>query len=288
MKKRTLNIVGAGSVGKTIGRLLVEKDLVQVLGVCNTNIRHAQTAVQFIGQGQPITEITALPSADITLITTPDDQICETSIALSKSGKIQPKNIFIHCSGVLTSDMVASVKTKDGLVASVHPMKSFGEPQIAITNYLGTFCAMEGDAEALTVIEPLFKAIGSITYPIDKAKKSTYHIAGVFASNYLVTLSQEAVNCLVESGVEEKMALQIVIHLMQGTLTNLSQTMSPAAALTGPIKRGDISTLRAHMAALKDSKRELLYVTLANATLALIAHDGNFPLVVPAQAGIHP
>lgn len=270
---KTINIIGAGKLGKTIGRLLVQHNLAKIIGVCNRSLESSNDAIAFIGDGLPFTNIQKLPPADITFITTPDDQICEMSVTISRHGNIQPGNIFVHCSGVLTSDVLASVKTKDGLIASIHPMKSFADPNISVANYAGTYCAIEGDTEALNILEPIFQFIGSITYRIEKTKKSTYHAAGVFASNYLVTLSQEAVNCLLESGVEEKMALNIILSLMQGTLTNIKRTMSPKEALTGPIKRGDVSTINKHLLALSDCKQRFLYSTLGKATLQLTTHD---------------
>ena len=168
---------------------------------------------------------------------------------------------------------MSAVKVKEALVVSFHPMKSFSDPALSVENYAGTYCAMEGDAEALRILEPIFNSMGSITYQIDKEKKSLYHAAGVFASNYLVTLSQQAVNCLTEAGVEEQMALNVIISLMKGTVSNLEKSMSPREALTGPIKRGDVSTIKKHLSAFSDSKQRALYSTLGKATIPLTSHD---------------
>lgn len=268
-----VNIIGAGKLGKTIGRLLVKSDLAKIAGVHNRSLESAREAIEFIGDGEYFPDIRLLPPADITFITTPDDHICETSVEICRSGNIKPGSIFIHCSGVLTSDVMAAVKVKDALVVSCHPMKSFSDPSLSVESYPGTYCAMEGDAEALRIIEPIFQSIGSITYKIAKERKSLYHAAGVFASNYLVTLSQEAVNCLIEAGVEKKMALDIIISLMKGTISNIEKSMSPSAALTGPIKRGDTSTIKTHLSAFSDCKQRFLYSALGKATIPLTTHD---------------
>lgn len=268
-----VNIIGAGKLGKTIGRLLVKNNLAKIAGVHNRSLESSMAAINFIGDGEYFSDIKLLPFADITFITTPDDQICETSIEICRSGNIRPGSIFIHCSGVLTSDVMSAVKIKNALVVSCHPMKSFSDPATSVENYAGTYCAMEGDIEALEIIDPIFRSIGSITYQIAKEKKSLYHAAGVFASNYLVTLSQQAINCLSEAGVEEKLALNIIISLMKGTLTNIEKSMSPKEALTGPIRRGDLSTIKTHLSSFSDCKQRFLYSTLGKATIDLTSHD---------------
>jgi predicted short-subunit dehydrogenase-like oxidoreductase (DUF2520 family) len=147
-------------------------------------------------------------------------------------------------------------------------MRSFAKPEVSILQYEGTFCALEGDENSLTVISALFESIGSITYTINKEKKTSYHAAGVFASNYLVTLSKQASLCLKEAGVEDEMAMKIVTSLMKGTVNNLERTLSPEQSLTGPIQRGDISTIKNHMSALSNNtEQSVLYSLLGKATL---------------------
>lgn len=268
-----VNIIGAGKIGKTMGRLLVNNNLAKIAGVCNRSLESSMAAIAFIGEGTYFSDMQSLPLADITFITVPDDSICETSVKICHDGKIKPGSIFIHCSGVLTSDVLSAVKVKDALVASFHPMKSFSNPSLSVEDYPGTYCAIEGDPAALNILEPLFNAMGSITYPIEKEKKSLYHAAGVFASNYLVTLTQQAVNCLTGAGVKEQMALTIILSLIKGALANLEQSMSPRDALTGPIQRGDIFTIKTHLSAFFDPELRDLYALLGQFTIPLTAHD---------------
>ena len=108
---------------------------------------------------------------------------------------------------------------------------------------------------------------------IDKIKKSSYHAAGVFASNYLVTLAQQALSCLKEAGVENEIAMHVITNLMRGTVSNLEKTLSPEHSLTGPIKRGDISTIMKHIASLTDREQKHLYAALGKATLHLTDHN---------------
>lgn len=268
-----VNMIGAGHLGKTIGHLLVRHQLVSIGAICNRSELSSTNAIKFIGQGNYCPRITELPPADITFITTPDDLISTTCEELSKNPLIKVGSIVLHCSGSLSSDALILIKEKGCFVASAHPMKSFAKPELSVDQYTGTYCAVEGDKEALPQVHSLFNSIGSITYEIDKIKKSSYHAAGVFASNYLVTLAQQALSCMREAGVENKMAMHVITNIMQDTVSNLEKTLSPEQSLTGPIKRGDISTIMKHMASLTDKEQKHLYSVLGKATIQLTDHN---------------
>lgn len=267
--KSTINIIGAGNLGKTIGKLIFTHDVGFIQEICNTSTKSGIEAASFIGQGE-VKTISELLPADITFITTPDDQIELCCQQLSKSSKLKKNSIVVHCSGSLSSEVLKTVREKGCFVASVHPMRSFAKPDISFKQYSGTYCAIEGDYEATNVLEELFTKIGSVVYAINKDKKSAYHAAGVFASNYLVTLCQNSLLCLKDAGVENDMSMKIIASLMQSTLNNLETTLSPDKSLTGPIKRGDINTITKHLSALPEPLSNL-YKTLGLATLN-IAH----------------
>lgn len=268
-----VNIIGAGHLGKTIGHLLVKHQLVNIGAICNRTKRTTTNAIKFIGQGKYCPMISELPPADITFITTPDDLISATCEELSRNPFIKMGSVVLHCSGSLSSDALISIKAKGCYVASAHPMRSFAKPELSVAQYSGTYCAVEGDKEALAPVCFLFNAIGSTTYEIDRMKKSSYHAAGVFASNYLVTLAQQALSCMKDAGVENEMAMHVITNIMRGTVSNLEKTLSPEQSLTGPIKRGDIATIMNHMASLTDMEQKHLYAALGKATLHLTDHS---------------
>lgn len=265
----TVNIIGTGNLGKTIGRLIVTNRLAKIQGVFNRTPRHSTQGLQFIGEGTLYTDIISLPKSDIVLIATPDDAVSEVCLNLLQNKNIKPGCIIIHCSGSLKSDVLLPLKQIGCYIASIHPMHSFANPEISIEQYAGTFCAVEGDKEATDVVAELFNSIGSETYFINKDKKLLYHAAGVFASNYLVTLSQQSLLCLQGAGVEQEMAMKIIINIMKGTVSNLEKTMSPKSSLTGPIQRGDNVTVENHLNALDSPKQKELYAILGQATLSL-------------------
>lgn len=270
-----MNIIGAGNLGKTIGHLLVKNQLVKIGAICNTTQKSTLDAIKFIGDGVYCSEIDLLPPADITLISTPDDLISVMCKKLSENGSIKQGSIVLHCSGSLTSDVLFAAQEKGAYIASIHPMRSFAKPELSIEEYNGTYCAMEGDKEAISRLRQLFDSIGSKTYEINKEKKSLYHASGVFASNYVVTLSEQALLCLKEAGVENEMAMHVITNLMRSAISNLERTLSPKQSLTGPIQRGDVSTVKDHMGSFTDAAQKQLYSSLGRATLSLTNHDST-------------
>ena len=267
-----VNIIGTGNLGKTIGHLLVKNKVANILSVFNRQNISSINGIKFIGEGVQCHDICSLPNADIIFISTPDDSIAEVCAKLSNNKHIRSGSIVVHCSGSLTSDVLLSMKDLGCYIASIHPIYSFSQPDISVEQYTGTFCAFEGDKEATEVISKLFDSIGSITYPINKEKKSLYHAAGVFASNYLVTLAQQSLLCLQEAGVKRDMAMQVTTNIMKVTLLNLEISLSPEQSLTGPIQRGDIATIVKHLASFDKHEQKQLYSILGMQTVGLTKH----------------
>lgn len=273
MMNTTINFIGAGHLGKTIGKLFVQHKIGKILGIFNSSYDSAKEAVLFMGQGTAFSSLEELPAADITFITTPDDLIESLCSKLVSVGHLKEKSIVLHCSGALSSTVLNTAKSKHCFVASVHPVRSFADPISSVKHYRGTFCSLEGDLEATEKLKNMFEEIGSITYFINGQKKSIYHAAGAFASNYIATLSKMALDCLKEAGIPDDVAFELTMNLMSDTLNNLKETQSSEKALTGPLKRGDLKTIEKHIAVLEDTNKMMshLYKTLALATLELTA-----------------
>jgi predicted short-subunit dehydrogenase-like oxidoreductase (DUF2520 family) len=258
----TLNIIGAGRCGKTLAYLLHHANLVNVQGVCNSTLESASEAILFIGAGHGYQQVKDMPPADITLITCPDDQIESLSHELSQSTHLKEKSIIFHCSGALSSAVLHHLTEKKCFVGSAHPMMSFANSAQSIANFAGTYCGLEGDPEAKSVIGHLFIELGAHTFPIQRDKKTLYHVAGVLSSNYLVSLAHLAQECLIDSGIDKNTSRNIVLSLMGSSLTNLNKHQEFENALTGPIQRGDIQTIESHLAAIPWTYLKEIYAKL--------------------------
>ena len=273
--KRTLNIIGAGHVGRVLGRLFQGSGAFKVQDVLTRSRDSAVTAVGSIGAGRAVDGLAALRLADATMLAVPDDQIAETCVQLALGGLLQGTLVF-HCSGARSSSDLRSAVAKGAVVASVHPIRSFADPHAVLHGFEGTWCGIEGDSEALAILEPALLAIGARPVLIDAAAKTVYHAAAVFASNYLVTVVDAALRAYQAAGIPEKTAREMVRPLATEALGNVLR-LGPEAALSGPIARGDAATVQRQQAAVTawDGPTGALYEALADATrgLARRKHD---------------
>lgn len=269
---KTINIVGAGCVGQTLGRLWTQNKALIVQEVLNGSMESGACAVAFIGAGRAVAGMEQMHPADVTLIATPDDRIAACCEALAQARLLVPGSVVFHCSGALPSSVLSAASEHGAAVASVHPIRSFADPAQVANAFGGTFCGIEGDGAATDVLHTAFAAIGARLVPIDASFKAVYHAAAVFASNYLVTLLDVAVQAYMKAGIPQETAMQLMEPLVRGTVDNVFR-LGPTDALTGPIARGDIATAVKQYRAVNawDERHGALYKQLGKLTADIAA-----------------
>lgn len=272
----SINIIGCGKLGKTIGKLIVKNNAGNVLGIVNSSLASGKKSAEYLGEGIAFESVNELPKADFYFITTKDDLIEEMANKLHTANVLKPGATVLHCSGSLSSSVLNKVKENDCFVASIHPIKSFANPGRAISTFHGTYCAIEGDERAVLILTSFFQQMGAITFPIKKENKSIYHAGGVIANNYLVTLHYQAMQCYMKAGVDKEIAKGIVSMLMKDAFDNLNN-FSHTQALTGPIQRGDIKTVSTHVSLLKQDASLLatkdIYLSMGRGTISFTEHE---------------
>ena len=126
----TVNIIGAGRVGRTFLRLLDT----QVNGVASRSFDSAKVAVAEVGHGRAF-PLADLPAADIWLLTVPDTQIAKTAEGIPST---VPPALAVHCSGFHAADVMAALRSRGWRLASAHPNLSFADPEEAAASFRGT------------------------------------------------------------------------------------------------------------------------------------------------------
>ena len=258
----SLNIVGAGRVGQTLGRLWAASGVFQIQGVLARSRASAQQARDFIGAGNAVTELSALPAADVWLLCVPDSQITPVAQALATLDRSPA--LVCHCSGALGSSELASLGQLGWQLASVHPLLSFAQPEMALAQFASTPCALEGDATALAVLEDAFSRIGGRCFALAPQDKLLYHAGAVLATNFLPVLQDLAEQLWQHSGMPENLAQQMRHTLLQNAVNNIV-ALGPQAALTGPAARGDTALVARQQQALADWNPQVgeAYATLS-------------------------
>lgn len=262
----TLNLVGAGHVGRVLGRLFADSGAFALQDVLTRSLSSAQEAVAFIGAGTACAALETMRPAQVWLLALGDDAIAPGCAALAAAQPLAGAVVF-HCSGAKASTELQAARDSGALVASVHPVRSFADPDTVAAGFAGTFCGIEGDAAALALLEPRFDAIGARLVRIDPAAKTVYHAAAVFASNYLVTVLDAALRAYQAAGVPEAVARELARPLALETVANVFR-IGPEAALSGPIARGDLATVARQQQAVAawDAATGRLYQALVGPT----------------------
>lgn len=247
-----ISIIGAGNVGSAIGAALFEKGY-SVASVISRSGRSAIGLAKALKCKRASTEIQDVaPESQIILITASDGSIEQVALELSKNKKLRFRKLFVvHTSGVRSSDALHPLKKKGASVASVHPIQTF--PNGQSVSYLrsklkGIYYGIDGDDSAIKLAEALVKDLEGRSIVVPTKLKPLYHAACVFSSSYLMVL-MNAISEL-SSHLKLKASWTEVFGPLMTTSMENTIKHSASEALTGPILRGDLATIGAHLKAL--------------------------------------
>jgi predicted short-subunit dehydrogenase-like oxidoreductase (DUF2520 family) len=270
---KSLSIVGAGRVGRGLGRRLREAGW-KIGSVVTRSESTARKAVRFIGAGRPVAKITAdVASSQVILVTTPDDELAGASEMLAKvCGKALRGRIVLHTSGANSSDVLRHAKKRGASVGSMHPMQSFSG--VNGPSLKGVHFAIEGDTAAVSVATKTVKLLGGIPLRVDREKKTLYHAAGVMAAGHALALMEAATRMLMASGLKRRDAVRALLPLTREVLNNFEK-LGASAAWTGPLAREDYEVIRAHRKVLGELPEEFgaVYDALNRLTALLFAKN---------------
>jgi predicted short-subunit dehydrogenase-like oxidoreductase (DUF2520 family) len=263
---RTVSIIGAGRVGKTIGKRLRQLGW-RVGAVVTRSASTARAAVRVIGGGTPHANLTrdAL-DAGLILLATPDRAIAPVARSLAglSGGRLRGR-IVLHTSGALDSSVLGPLERRGAATGSLHPMQTFSGR--TATKLDGIVFAVEGNPRAKAVAERIARALGGVPVPVQGKSKAAYHAAGAFAAGHVLALIEAGTQMLVKLGFPRHQAAQALLPLARQTLDNFER-WGPRASWTGPIARGDFAVVRKHTGSLRLYPREFRE---SYAALALLA-----------------
>jgi len=271
----TLSIVGAGRVGKALGRRLHEVGW-RVGIVATRSIPTARAAVRAIGAGQPAGQLTChVLHSDVVLIAVPDSAIADVASDLARlGGNAWQGKVVFHTSGAMDCSVLQALADAGAATGSIHPMQTFSGQ--SVPDLAGRVFGMDGSPAALKVARKMIRQLGGVAVRLSGANKAAYHAAGSFACAYVLALLETATRLLMAQGFTRRQAVRALLPLTRQTLDNLEQ-IGPRAAWTGPMTRGDFSTLQRHADALSDFPPEYLdaYRALSRLTAVVLSDDSS-------------
>ena len=275
---RSVSIVGAGRLGRALGRSLRRLDW-RIGPVVTRSAAQSRAAVRAIGGGKPLATLTsAVMDADVILLATPDDVLVDVARQLAKlAGRKCRGKIVLHGSGALNNSVLRALARRGAATGSIHPMQTFtknSQPDLK-----GVIFAVEGDLRARRTAAAIARSLGGIPVPVASRNKPAYHAAGTLVAGHALALTEAAAQLLITLGFTRPHAVQTLLPLMRQMLDNFEKH-GPRAAWTGPASRGDYATVAKHSRALGHFPREFgdSYATLVRLSARVLAKNPNATL----------
>jgi len=272
MKKQKVGFIGAGKVGTALATTLF-KGGYPVVAVANNNISVSEKLADLVpGCHVFKTAQEVANTAEHVFITTPDDSIPTVASELTW----RPEQNVVHCSGAASIDILDPAKKSGAMVGSFHPCQAFASVDQAIKNLPGSTFAIEAQGPLLDILKEMASTIGCDWIVLKPGNKALYHAAAVFASNYFVTLLKVATDLFQNFDIPTAQSTKVLMPLIQGNIKNIN-TIGLPSCLTGPIARGDVSTIEKHIYALNKKEPSLLkiYAELGLQTIPIALEKGT-------------
>jgi predicted short-subunit dehydrogenase-like oxidoreductase (DUF2520 family) len=267
-----VGVVGAGRVGAVLAAALgaAGHHVVAAAGESDAS----RTRIAELLPGVPTLKPTAVArSCDLLLLTVPDDMLANVVTTLSDAGAIRHGQHVVHTSGRHGLEVLAPAAAVGARVAAMHPAMTFTGTSLDLERLPGCVFGLTAEGDERAVVEGLVADLQGRPTWVPEEMRTLYHAGLAHGANHLVTLVSQAMELLAAAGVDD--AAGTLRPLLNAALDNALEHGD--AALTGPIVRGDLNTVRAHLDDIRANAPLTLpsYVALARNTLDRAVTDGR-------------
>ncbi|MFZ0456573.1 MAG: Rossmann-like and DUF2520 domain-containing protein [Ignavibacteriaceae bacterium] len=249
-KRSNIALVGAGKIAYSLVNALVKSNY-RVKLIISNNIDSAKKLAQKFSIKNYSENLTNLDDKiRVVFIYVPDNQIRVTSDKIANLHFNFRNSLFVHLSGAENISKLISLKKAGALTASFHIMQTF--PSRRIVKIENCYASIETENEIAERF--LFKLAGDFNskpFKLSSADKIKYHLAGVFASNFLVGNFFNSENIFnIKKQENNYNSFELLSPIMKSTIDNIEK-LGSSKALSGPIERGDLTTIKKHINSLK-------------------------------------
>ena len=267
-------LVGAGAMARALGLRLADAGY-PIRAVVSRTLGPAQDLARVLDAGLGTDRLSELPEVPLVVLAVPDDQIAELADTLTGAPRSWQNAVVLHTSGALPASALEPLRAEGARTLSFHPLQSL-PPDADASRLDGVTVGVEGEPAGVAAGIELAVGLGLRYLVISADAKPRYHLAAAMASNLTVTLMGMVQEVLASIDIDRGQAMSILEPLVRGTLDTLTQS-SPEEALTGPVARGDLGTLRAHGLALRKDLPHLVpaYAALSVETVRLAVRAGT-------------
>lgn len=249
-KKSKILFIGAGKIAASLIYHL-KKSGYNVKGILSRDERSAaKFASRFKLDNHANNFDSVISDYRIFFLTVPDDQIANVSKQLSKLDIDFSRSLFVHVSGSENLTSLNPLKKKNANTASIHIMQTF--PSKKIAKIKGSYGSIEtNSAAAKKILNKIAGDLEVTTFTLNDEQKTAYHLAGVFAANFLTGNLFDTKKIMTQAGIKSVSPLKVMEPIVNSTLNNIKE-LGPERSLSGPINRGDVKTVKKHLKILKD------------------------------------
>jgi predicted short-subunit dehydrogenase-like oxidoreductase (DUF2520 family) len=271
---KSFSIVGAGRLGTVLGAALVRRGWTAA-AIVDKDSGAARESRRIIGRGTAVAGLGGTARlGDVVIIAVPDNAVGRVAAGLARSGVSWAGRFVFHTSGLLPARVLEPLRKRGARIASVHPVQSFPRKDAPASIFRGITWGVEGDPAAVAAAEEMVRSLRGNVLLLSEKDKPLYHAACSLASNAMIALEWTASGMLGAAGIGEKAAAGMLFPLVQGTLQNVNN-LGLEKALTGPILRGDVVTVRKHLEALRDDPHARgVYLVMGKQILRLAEKSG--------------
>ncbi|HNR68259.1 MAG TPA: DUF2520 domain-containing protein [bacterium] len=260
--KEAIGIIGIGRLGKSLAIALCEAGCT-VVALCDIQPEKAAScAANCHEKTRPYTLHEMPIDLSLLLFAIPDDEVSPLVKQFAAIYPANPECVIAHVSGSLSSEVLAPLLPITSRLAAIHPVQTFSGAEEDWRRLFGITYGLDGDPQALIVLKDIVKRLHSRAITIAPENKHLYHLGCVLASNYLVGIESLAIEVFKRIGLDEETTITTLEPLIVSSLENIKE-MGSVKALTGPVSRGDITTVVNHLRAIEKNLPELLPVYLA-------------------------
>lgn len=267
-----VGVVGAGRVGAVLAAALrrAGHDVVAAAGESDASRRRAADLLPGVPLAKP-SEVAR--SVELLLLTVPDDMLPNVVQVLADSGALRAGQVVVHTSGRHGLAVLAPAAAVGARVVALHPAMTFTGTALDLTRLGGCVMGLTAGAAERGLAEALVADLGGRPTWVPEEMRTLYHAGLAHGANHLVTLVSEAMGLLAAAGVDDPSGT--LRPLLDAALANALEHGD--AALTGPIVRGDVQTVAAHLRDISANAPDTVpsYVAMAWATLDRVVTDGR-------------
>ena len=267
-----IGVVGAGRVGAVLAAALREAghEIAAVAGESHAS----RTRINTLLPGVRVDKPTAVSRAcDLLLLTVPDDMLSNVVTMLAASGAIREGQYVVHTSGKHGLAVLQPAADAGAHVLAMHPAMTFTGTDVDLARLAGCVYGVTANPDTDDLAAKLVADLRGRLLRVAEDRRALYHAGLAHGANHLVTLVSQAMDLLRDSGADDPAAT--LRPLLTAALDNALEYGS--AALTGPIVRGDVETVRAHLRDIAANRPATLesYVAMARATANQAVVDGR-------------